>query len=651
MKRNMKKLGYIMKRLLLKISAGVSILIFAFSACDYLDVVPEGTATLDNAFNSRVVARRYLSTCYSYLTTHENGAAVDITGGDEVWWDLEIMMPSISLNGARYAQGLQTAVSPLFNYWSSLYMALRDCNIFIENVGRVPDLPEWERDQWMAEAKVLKAYYHFLLLRQYGPVPIVRESLPIDTPTDEVRVKRDPADEVANYAVELIDQATPYLDYEVASLSEERGRITKPIALTIKALIRVTIASPLFNPTSDVPKLFASLHNPDDTTPLISQTYSPEKWALAVAACKEALDACDELGLKLYEFPGNPQLPNMTPVIKQQLSLRNAFCEKWNGEKIWGETKAAPIEIQALWTPKLDPLWQDQAWLRQYGGPPLKIAEQFYSKNGVPIDEDKTFDYANRYDLQTATAADALLVRGGSVTAKVHFNREPRFYAWLGFDNGVWYGQSRNDDADPSSLFYVQAKSGQFHSRASLTGSTTGYYVKKWIYWLSHQSGAQSYSVEVYIWPYFRLAELYLLYAEALNEAEDSETNRILAMDYLNRVRERAGLPTVQDAWDNFSTRPNKYKSQAGLRDIIRQERLIELCFERKRFWDIRRWMTIGDLYQIPIQSWNTSEKAAADYYRPITLFEQKFNIRDYFWPIPSEEVTANPNLVQNIGW
>jgi hypothetical protein len=630
---------------------GISFLMLAFSACEYLDVVPEGTATLDNAFNSRVVARRYLSTCYSYLTTHENGSAVDITGGDEVWWDLEIMMPTTSLDGIRYAMGLQTAVSPLFNYWPTLYTALHDCNIFIENVGRVPDLPEWERDQWMAEAMVLKAYYHFLLLRQYGPVPIVRESLPIDATTDQVRVKRDPADAVANYAVELIDQATPSLDYEVASLSEERGRITKTIALTIKAMIRATIASPLFNPTPDVPKLFAALHNPGDPTPLISQTYSPEKWALAVTACEEALAACNELGLQLYEFPGHPQIPNMTPVIKQQMSLRNAFCEMWNGEKIWGETKAAPLNIQAYWTPKLDPQWQDQAWLRQYGGPPLKIAEQFYSSNGVPIEEDKTFDYAGRYGLQTAAAADNLLVRGGYTTAKVHFNREPRFYAWLGFDGGVWYGQSRNDDADPGSLFYVMAKSGQIHSRASLTGSTTGYYVKKWINWQSHQSGAQAYSVERYVWPYFRLAELYLLYAEALNEAEDSQTNRDLAMEYLNKVRDRAGLPTVQKAWHDYSTWSDKYTSQDGLRKIIRQERLIELCFERKRFWDIRRWMTIGDLYQTPIQSWNTAEKAAADYYRPVTLFNQKFNVRDYFWPIPSGEVTGNPNLVQNIGW
>jgi hypothetical protein len=640
----------LIKYFLLKTGVCISLLIFAFSACDYLDVVPEGTATLDNAFNTRLVARRYLATCYSYLTTHDNGGAVDITGGDEIWIASDMMFPVITLDGIRYAEGLQTALNPLWNYWPHFYMALRDCNVFLENAGKVPDLPEWERDQWIAEAKVLKAYYHFLLLRQYGPVPIIRENLPINVSVDEVRVKRDKSDDVADYAATLIDEAASYLPDEVSSPSEEKGRITKSIALTIKAMIRTTIASPLFNPSPGVPKLFASLHNHDDAMPLISQTYSPEKWALAVAACKEALDACDSLGLKLYEYPGDPQY-TFSPTIMRQMSIRNAFVGRWNSETIWGDTKNNSVGTQLYWTPKLDTKWLEFAALRQYGGPPLKIAEQFYSSNGVPINEDKTYDYAGRYNLQTADAADNLLVRSGSVTAKLHFNREPRFYAWLGFDNGVWYGQGKYDDANPGNFFYVQAKAGQAHTLASLGGSCTGYYVKKWIHWQSSQTAELDYSAEWYVWPHFRLAELYLLYAEALNEAEDSETNRDMAMDYLNAVRARAGLPDVQYAWDNYSTQPNKYRSQDGLREIIRQERLIELCFERKRFWDVRRWMTVADLYQIPIQGWNTSQKDAVDYYRPITIFEQKFNTRDYFWPIPSGEITGNPNLVQNLGW
>ncbi|MDR1172441.1 MAG: RagB/SusD family nutrient uptake outer membrane protein [Bacteroidales bacterium] len=631
----------------MKINVFASFLALSFAACDYLDVVPEGTSRLENAFSMRTTAYRYLTTCYSYLTSHDNGDAVDITGGDEVWLISDIMFPSLPLQGARYAEGLQTALSPLWNFWPRFYMALRDCNIFLENVGNVPDLPEWERDQWIAEAMVLKAYYHFLLLRQYGPVPIIRESLSISSSVDEVRVKRDKADDVADYAVELIDKALPALPDELYNESNEKGRITRPIALMIKAMIRVTIASPLF---SDNGGLFASLHNYDDNTPLISSQYSSEKWALAVSACEEALAACDTIGMELYHYPGNPQY-NLSQTILTQMSLRNAMNEKWNSELIWGDTKSRVDALQLLFAPKLRTEWMDYAPMRQYGGPPLKIAEMFYSSNGVPINEDKFWGYSTRYDLRTATTADNLRIRNGSVTARLHFDREARFYAWLGFDNGIWYGQGKYSDSNPNDLYYVQAKAGQPHNVMVQGGSSTGYYVKKWIHFQSVQTAELSYGPVWYVWPLFRLADLYLLYAESLNEAEDSEANRNLAISYLDRVRSRAGLQGVKTAWSNFSTRSNKYETQSGLREIIRQERMIELCFERKRFWDVRRWMTVADLYQIPIQGWNISQKDAADYYRPTTVFEQKFNTRDYFWPIPSSEITGNPNLVQNLGW
>ncbi|MDR0700731.1 MAG: RagB/SusD family nutrient uptake outer membrane protein [Tannerella sp.] len=629
----------------LKIGVWTGFLLLSFSACDYLDVVPEGISSLDNAFTMRTTARRFLYTCYSFQISYFEGP--ELTGGDEVWLLSDIQFPQISLDGARYAEGLQTAQNSLFNYWSRYYRVLRDCNVFLENVGKVPDLPEWERDQWIAEVKVLKAYHHFLLLQQYGPVPIIRENLPISAGVDEVRVMRDKADDVANYAVELIDEALPNLPNEVYSPITEKGRITLPIALMIKAMIRITIASPLFNSDNE---LFSSLRNHDSNrTQLISSKYSVEKWKQAEEACKEAVEVCEALGFELYEYPGHQQY-DLTPVIKRQMSLRLAFNERWNKELIWGDTKEAVSSMQVQWTPKLDLRYMDYPPMKQYGGPPLKIVEQFYSNNGVPINEDKFWNYSERYDLQTATAADRLLVKEGSVTAKLNFNREPRFYAWLGFDNGIWYGQGNFDDTK-NDLFYVQAKAGQANSIASQGGSSTGYYVKKWINSESVQTAAMEYTPTWYIWPNYRLTDLYLLYAEALNEAEDSEANRDQAIFYLDKVRTRAGLQGVKTSWDNYSTRPDKYTTQSGLQEIIRQERMIELCFERKRFWDIRRWMTISDLYQIPIQGWKVSQRDAADYYQPTTIFQQEFRLRDYFWPIPEQEVLSNPNLVQNIGW
>src|SRR3546814_15577579 len=89
------------------------------------------------------------------------------------------------------------------------------------------------------------------------------------------------------------------------------------------------------------------------------------------------------------------------------------------------------------------------------------------------------------------------------------------------------------------------------------------------------------------------LAELYLLYAEALNESQGPvpEVNK-----YVDLVRERAGLEPVATAWSTYSTNPGKPGSQTGMREIIHQERMIELAFEGKRFWDIRRWKTAAEI-------------------------------------------------------
>src|SRR5690606_38007254 len=101
------------------------------------------------------------------------------------------------------------------------------------------------------EVKFLKAYYHYYLMRMYGPVPLVKENLPISAGIDEVRLYRDPFDEGINYIVSLIDESVADLPFQIQNVSSEFGRITQPIALAIKAEILVTAASPLFNGNPD----------------------------------------------------------------------------------------------------------------------------------------------------------------------------------------------------------------------------------------------------------------------------------------------------------------------------------------------------------------------------------------------------------------
>jgi hypothetical protein len=218
----------------------------------------------------------------------------------------------------------------------------------------------------------------------------------------------------------------------------------------------------------------------------------------------------------------------------------------------------------------------------------------------------------------------------------------------LGFDGGVWYGQGIYDNTKPNDLFYVQTKKGQRNAAGSDRSTVTGYYIKKLIHFENVLGSGTTYSVNQYPWPMIRLSDLYLLYAEALNESAGPGEE---VYKYINLVRERAGLPTVEEAWSTYSVNPEKYKSQDGLREIIQQERLIELIFEGQRFWDLRRWKEAASILNSPVQGWDRSQESAIAYYRKVTLFDQTFGSKDYFWPIKDANITVNRNLVQNLGW
>ena len=161
-----------------------------FGSCqNYLDVIPDNMATIDNAFAMRNVAERYLFTCYSWMPYHNSiGGNPAFFGGHELWPIPNNTDPTWSL-----PRGQQNAQSPIANYWDgqnngrNMYQAIRDCNIFLENIDRVPDMEEYEKDRWRAEVKFLKAYYHFWLFQLYGPIELVDESLPIDADIDEIR--------------------------------------------------------------------------------------------------------------------------------------------------------------------------------------------------------------------------------------------------------------------------------------------------------------------------------------------------------------------------------------------------------------------------------------------------------------------------------
>lgn len=625
----------------------VTILLSISSACsDFMDIVPDNVATIDQAFRMNSTAERFLFTCYSYMPLHSSfGGNPAFAGGDEFW-----LVPGHSNTAWQIARGNQRIVDPYMNFWQGaqggkdLYEGIRQTNIFLENIDDVPDMEAAEKRRWIAEAKFLKAYYHFWLARMYGPIVVVKENLPVSASGEEVNRPRSSVDEVFDYVVELLDEATLDLPERIDNEVSELGRITKTIALSVKAQVLVTAASPLFNGNED----FVGYSGPDGKE-LFNTTFDLDKWKRAADATKDAIELAESLGHDLYSYQPEFSQYELSDTTTTKMSIRNSVTEKWNSEIIWGNTNSMARGIQGSATPRgLNPERVDNAGTRGSIAPPIKIAEMFYSDNGVPIREDKTWNYSERFNLRIVSDTEKYNLKEGYTTVALHFDREPRFYASLAFDGGIWYGQGNYDD-DSNDLFFVSSKKGQ--PAAPVTEyaySVTGYWPKKLVNFNNIIGSGNTYTIEEYPWPVIRLADLYLMYAEALNEVEGpvSEVHK-----YVDLVRERAGLPSVENAWTNYSDYPDKYTTKEGMREIIHRERLIELAFEGKRFWDLRRWKQATEELNQPITGWDLGQEDANGYYRERLVYEQRFTTREYLWPLNENVLLSNTNIEQNPGW
>ncbi|MCS2651239.1 RagB/SusD family nutrient uptake outer membrane protein [Bacteroides faecis] len=623
------------------------------NSCDFLDVVPDNVSILDHAFSNSTEAEKFLFTCYAQLPQNgsENGN-VGFFGADEAWLPKDLDTRWVNADAWNMARGEQNTNDPYHNAWAgeksarAYFKALRLCNIFLENIQNeslVRDLPLDTRTRWIGEALFLKAYYHYLLLRMYGPIPLIDKNIPVSATPEETRQERIPVDSCVNYIAQLYDQAYAKLPAYISRPTTELGRVTQPILLACKAKLYLLAASPLFNGNTDYVK-FKNMKG----EPLFNQTYDENKWLLAATAAKKAIDAAENNGAKLYYYENNSPI-SMTDETITQMNIRNSICDPWNDEIIWGNSNSRPVNLQNVCMALIN---NDFLSTSCYGmmAPPLKMVEMFYTKNGVPINEDK--DLAQNYifyeTLRTATDAERINIQSGQQTAALNFDREPRFYADLAFDRSSWllYNISSQSDQEP---FYVNARSGESaNGVVQSMYSVTGYFVKKLVHWES--TFVQNGQIKQYPWPEIRLADLYLMYAEALNESKKAPDDEVYY--YIDEVRRRAGLDGVKKSWQDHSTNPSKPTTKVGMREIIQRERTIELAFEGHRFWDLRRWKTANEELNRPIQGWDINQKDADAYYQKRTIFMQKFVApRDYLWPIQEAELRRNTSLIQNPGW
>lgn len=640
-----------MKKIIVSILFILTVILCNTSCSDYLDIVPEGTPDMETAFSNKTNARKFLFTCYSYLPKWDQSGSIGFLAGDEHWLipkGTGFIDQRLSLNAWEIGRGEQNSNDPYQNYWdglnggTNLWTAIRDCNIFLENIDKPLDLQQYERNRWIAEVKFLKAYYHYYLFMLYGPIPVMDNNISIDASAEEVRRYRDPVDDVVNYISNLLDDAAKDLPLQVTDAGEELGRITQPIAKAVKAQLWLLAASPLFNGNTD----YINVKDNQGRSLFPAETDN-NKWEQAADAALDAIKCAKEAGHDLYYFtlPVN----GLSDATRKLLDIGEAVTEKWNTEIIWGST----WNVNGLQKVAVAKTTKGSHYdAISVMAPTLTVAEQFYSSNGVPISEDKgdfwSKNYLNRYEFTIIPdeGNNKHYLKIGEETAYLHLNREPRFYANLSFDRGTWYGYGYASD-EPKDLAFYKFRAKEVSGRiTSEDYSYTGYLNKKVCSYKTSVTD-NGLSTERYAFPIIRLADLYLMYAEALNETLSSPNSDVYT--YIDLVRKRAGLDGVKESWQKYSKYPEKPNTKTGMREIIRMERLNELACEGKRFWDLRRWKK-----ELPreVKGWYVQGETAQEFYRVTTLYlRSRYSFKDYLWPLKVETVLKDPNLGQSPGW
>lgn len=618
-----------------------------YTGCDYLDIVPDERAEESDIWKDKDAALRMLYSCYSYMPKANAAAgSLDFMTGDEVVTAFE------HETFANFPKGNFTASNPVISYWNTLYGGIRQAYILLKNIDRVPNIAE-NRDEFVAEAEFLIAYYHMLLMRCYGPIIIVDHEVDIDTDPSQY-LGRSTLEQTVNFIVGQFDKVIKSSALPDVRKGVEVGRATKTAAMALKAYTLMYYASPLFNGNAD---LAAKLINKDGSE-MMSPAYDKKRWEAARDAYKAALDACKAAGFELYNSEAL-KFDNKYPDNNRLRVLRGNLITKvkYNKEEIWTmNSDEGPYGLQKKSMPFISSY--------NYNGvaPTLTMIRRFYTKNGLPYDVDPETKTKKELEVVTLTkdnasvsfadGTKAVIAKEGKQTSQLNLLREPRYYAWIAFQNGFY--EIQNDSYKPGYKKEEMDEGQRLITDFTKNGncgrqdrnndySPTGFLNKKGIH-IDNMCANNNITFQQYPWPLIRLAELYLGYAECLAECGDAQG----AMEAINPIRERAGIPTVQESWSKVGVTPDAKK----MVEIVRQERQIELYLENQNFWDMRRWKLADKYFGVKAKGLNIDGVDVAGFSKETEVpFSREF--REWHWllPIPDKDINNNHNVVQNPGY
>ena len=590
--------------------------------------------------------------------------------------------------------------------WLNAYKGIFQASVFIQNIDMNTKLTETERLDLKGQARFVRAYYYWLLLRRYGPVPIMpEEGADYTLSYEELSYPRNSYEEVAEYIGSEMVQAAK----ELQSWSRFQGntdatsiiRPTRGAALATRALAYIYAASPLANgqlangyhPAGVTDGFAKKLANKDGKM-LLGLTYDEYKWARAAAACRDVIECPSNYelyhaGINTTDNKTSGYPKTITPPEDGDFSTK-AWPEGWadidpyisyrdlfngavgldNSEIIFSRGYNAADSrhdnVDGFVTHELP------TSLMGFNchGLTQKMVDAYYMNNGADVpgkdSEINGGDGSDRVQGWTTTRGENAYTKYpplGNGVSMQYANREPRFYASVAFNGSYWWdaNPTRTTNGKYFQVFYWRGEQNGYNNGTYYL--RTGVGCKKWVNPSDYREvrDGVDYDNIVQKWePAIRYADILLLYAEALNELNssytvaswDGATTYTISrnIDEMKRgirpVRCRAGLPDFSLA---------DYSDQVALRDKIKRERMIEFLGEGKRYYDLRRWMDAPVEESKTVYGCNvmmtSNQKDDFQKIVPIYNLPTVFTEKMYFWPISFSELKRNKQLVQNPGW
>lgn len=600
----------------------------------FLEKSPGVSTTQDTIFGKAEYARRFLWNTYSKLyyglATNWNDvdgkmntgmfeALSDCFHSHNSWDGLNRHYYSGSYNASTEDNTSETRFSfTKENTWQ----AIRSSWIFIENVGRVPDMREEEKARLAAEAKVIIASRYFDMFRHFGGLPLTDKSFAVSSSYD---VPRATVEETVNYMVNLLDDAAKELPWDLVADGESnwQGRFTKAAALGLKCKILLFAASPLFNDKE--PYCNEQPQEAVEKRQVWYGSYKPELWNQCLMACEDFFNALSSN--RTYEL------------VQASIVSPDAYRNAFNTAYFLRENKELLISTRIIGKYNWDWWYYWGEWVT-FGGytPTSEYMEMFPMADGTPFNYEASVTANNMFFIDNDYNQPT---------------RDPRLYETILVNGAKYSGRS------------VELWLGG-RENANSTEKEQGIYATGFGLYKFFKEGKGSLAGHFLQWPYLRLSEIHLIYAEALAKTG----NLTQAIQQVDIVRARVGLKGLAECNPNKNITSN---IDVLMEEILR-ERACELGLEDVRFFDLIRNKR-DDLFRKPLhgliiertdgrkESWSDKPEAGRGEF-PTEFKYTKFQLKNvsrawwsnfspkwYLAAFPVNEVNKGYGLTQNPGW